>query len=261
MFGNINSRKMGIYLMCLTIVVACLTACENSPQSAGENSLVGELEMVDAIPSSSSESDVVLDIPEDFLDFQKYIGEDISLFGMEDGLEEYDGGISFLYGHKGTVKVGVGWDGRTITRAVLTFEDKDSFLKEYDEISSRIKESFGEVSFDHNGIKYYSGITDFDFVISRRAGSVAIAWNDEKREIYDEENPNAAEQQPSVTQGAKDPEIGMTAEQILESTWGEPSDINRTTTRYGASEQWVYNTYSGTKYIYLDDGIVTAIQE
>lgn len=54
------------------------------------------------------------------------------------------------------------------------------------------------------------------------------------------------------------PAIGMTAEEVRESLWGSPEDINRTTTARGVSEQWVY---SGYKYVYLEDGIVTAIQD
>ncbi|MFC4306648.1 hypothetical protein [Cohnella boryungensis] len=56
----------------------------------------------------------------------------------------------------------------------------------------------------------------------------------------------------------KEPAIGMTAQEVEDSKWGSPDDINKTTTKYGISEQWVYK-YHG--YIYLDDGIVTAIQE
>ena len=56
----------------------------------------------------------------------------------------------------------------------------------------------------------------------------------------------------------KEPAIGMTAEEVRNSTWGEPKDINKTTFAWGTSEQWVYPNY---KYIYLDNGIVTAIQE
>jgi hypothetical protein len=50
----------------------------------------------------------------------------------------------------------------------------------------------------------------------------------------------------------------MTAEEVRNSTWGKPEDINKTTTAFGVSEQWVYSDY---KYIYLENGIVTAIQE
>lgn len=54
------------------------------------------------------------------------------------------------------------------------------------------------------------------------------------------------------------PKIGMTADEVRSSSWGSPQSINKTTTKFGVSEQWVY---SGYKYIYLDNGIVTAIQE
>lgn len=56
----------------------------------------------------------------------------------------------------------------------------------------------------------------------------------------------------------KDPEIGMTVEEVLVSTWGRPEDINKTTTKYGTSEQWCYPGY---KYIYFEDGIVDSISE
>lgn len=56
----------------------------------------------------------------------------------------------------------------------------------------------------------------------------------------------------------ENPKIGMSKEEVLNSRWGEPEDINRTITEYGTSEQWVY---SGYRYIYFDDGIVTAIQD
>jgi hypothetical protein len=54
------------------------------------------------------------------------------------------------------------------------------------------------------------------------------------------------------------PRVGMTASEMSASTWGIPKDKNRTTTADGVSEQWVY---SSNKYVYLDDGIVTAIQD
>ncbi|MFC5403922.1 hypothetical protein [Cohnella soli] len=63
----------------------------------------------------------------------------------------------------------------------------------------------------------------------------------------------------SKDNGYFDPELGMTAERLLESkSWGKPKDINRTTTKNGVREQWVYY---GDKYVYLEDGIVTSIQE
>ncbi len=54
------------------------------------------------------------------------------------------------------------------------------------------------------------------------------------------------------------PHLGMTTEELRNSSWGDPEDINSTTTIYGVSEQWCY---SGYRYVYLENGIVTAIQE
>ena len=220
-FGIYKRKKSLIFLICVVFIVCFLTACNSSPQET-----VGETPSNTS--STSPQIEVVLDIPEDFLDFQNYIGEDISLFGMEEGLEEYDGGTSSLYGHEGTVTVCVGWDGTTITRG---------------------------------GIRVFSGLTEYDFSLWRK-GIASIDWNDENREVYEDKNPNAGESNSNKIQNTQvPPAIGMTAAQVRASTWGEPSDINRTTTRYGVSEQWVYRSGSETKYIYFDNGVVTAIQE
>lgn len=56
----------------------------------------------------------------------------------------------------------------------------------------------------------------------------------------------------------KEPAIGMTAEDVRHSTWGEPQKINTTTTAYHTTEQWCYSNY---RYIYFEDGIVTSIQK
>lgn len=51
--------------------------------------------------------------------------------------------------------------------------------------------------------------------------------------------------------------IGMTKQDVLDSSWGAPNDINKTTNEYGTSEQWCYNNYN---YLYFEDGILTSIQ-
>ncbi|MGE8036476.1 hypothetical protein [Lysinibacillus sp. NPDC093692] len=53
--------------------------------------------------------------------------------------------------------------------------------------------------------------------------------------------------------------IGMTKEQVLDTNWGEPDDINRTITASHQSEQWVYSDYG--KYLYFEDGILVTIQD
>ncbi len=52
--------------------------------------------------------------------------------------------------------------------------------------------------------------------------------------------------------------IGMTQDQVINGThWGKPSKVNRTTTRYGTSEQWVYGHGN---YLYFENGVLTSIQ-
>jgi len=50
--------------------------------------------------------------------------------------------------------------------------------------------------------------------------------------------------------------IGMTADEVKQSSWGRPESVNRTITARGTHEQWVY----GGSYLYFDDGVLTAIQ-
>jgi hypothetical protein len=52
--------------------------------------------------------------------------------------------------------------------------------------------------------------------------------------------------------------LGMTMVEVVSKTsWGRPEHVNRTITRYGVREQWVYG---GGNYLYFKDGILTSIQ-
>lgn len=52
--------------------------------------------------------------------------------------------------------------------------------------------------------------------------------------------------------------IGMSSSDVLASSWGQPSHVNRTTTASGTSEQWVYSDNSA--YLYFTNGVLTAVQ-
>lgn len=56
--------------------------------------------------------------------------------------------------------------------------------------------------------------------------------------------------------------IGFTKAQVLES-WGNPYDVNRTVTAGMVSEQWRYGNYGhgNVRYVYFENGILTAIQD
>lgn len=53
------------------------------------------------------------------------------------------------------------------------------------------------------------------------------------------------------------PKVGMTAEEIRKSSWGEPKYINQTKTEKGVVEQWVYPAY---QFVYLENGKVTIVR-
>lgn len=57
------------------------------------------------------------------------------------------------------------------------------------------------------------------------------------------------------------PKIGMNADQVLQLDfpWGKPDHVNRSTTKRGTREQWVYG---GHRYLYFDEsGLLTSIQD
>lgn len=51
--------------------------------------------------------------------------------------------------------------------------------------------------------------------------------------------------------------IGMTKQEVLDSSWGRPQKINTTTTAAGTREQWVYGNGG---YLYFRDNQLTTIQ-
>ncbi|MBW9169735.1 ankyrin repeat domain-containing protein [Clostridium estertheticum] len=74
---------------------------------------------------------------------------------------------------------------------------------------------------------------------------------------HDATNDPVQQVQP-VQPVIEEPTIGMTADAVRKSTWGNPQKINRTTNAYGTTEQWVYDF----KYLYFDvNGLLTDIQD
>lgn len=55
--------------------------------------------------------------------------------------------------------------------------------------------------------------------------------------------------------------IGMTENEVVRS-WGKPDRVNRTISRRGSNEQWVYDRGGHkSQYIYLDNGIVSSLSD
>lgn len=213
-------------------------------------------------------------IPDEFVDYRKFIGLDISVLEVDTSIWDSDDFSHDLwegscYGHAGTVSVRLGWDNKTMIEFFLTLAEDD---KIYDDEMEQIRLSavniFGPEK-DESSVSFkYFGNSDYEFRVPKpieQTGCFLLSWNSDILLDYMHSKPK---EEPTPTPSAKpnppkkeEPKIGMTADEVRSSTWGSPSEINKTTTQYGVREQWVYRTYSKTKYIYLEDGFVTAIQE
>lgn len=207
-------------------------------------------------------------IPNEFTEYTKFIGKDISILNVDTSQWNYrdfshDLWEGSLYGHKGMIYVRLGWDNKTIIEFGLRLNVSDGEYiqgEEYTQISNKLEEIFG-TSYDvYDGITDFYGNSDYQFRLCRRSGS--IGWNKENRDKFNNTEPKNPDERNTITETPKiAPAIGMTSEEVENSTWGKPSDINKTTNKYGTSEQWVYKFWDKHRYIYIENGIVTTIQE
>lgn len=76
-----------------------------------------------------------------------------------------------------------------------------------------------------------------------------------EKEKMDEMFEGATEKWKESKEKAE-PAIGMTKDEVLSSSWGEPDKKNIDEYEWGTEEQWVYDKKG---YIYFEDGIVTSI--
>lgn len=278
-------RKIITKSLSIVIVILSLTGC-NSENDLHDQS-IDSVNNVSTVKNSvnsektyeTNEED--FSIPTEFVDYRKFIGKDISTLDVDtSSWNSYDYSHDLwkgsFYGIDGEISVRLGWDDSTIIEFFLVLDEEYKISdNEREKMNEEVIEIFGS-DIEETQIAYeYSGKGDFELTIPKplKQESVCIVtWNDDllynymtskpKTESSEaEENSEDSENcipQREYIEPKIDPQIGMTAEEVRQSTWGEPDDINKTTTKYGVSEQWVYG---GGKYIYLDDGVVTAIQE
>lgn len=126
-------------------------------------------------------------------------------------------------------------------------------LSDYIDLRKEIEED------NFNGVNKY---TERMVEVSQFATDVKTYNGDFKEQMQDfVKNFNAlytVKNKPYTPLDLSRPQVGMTDVEVLSTFWGQPTDINKTTTASGVSEQWVY---SNNRYVYLENGIVTAIQE
>lgn len=110
--------------------------------------------------------------------------------------------------------------------------------------------------FDEDGVLVVSNLYDqprYNISIGEDGVlSISSITGDGENRAYTKVSENT-----EVPEEKVEPAIGMTEAEVYASTWGAPQKVNTTTTAAGERKQLVYKD----GYIYLENGIVTAIQE
>jgi hypothetical protein len=66
----------------------------------------------------------------------------------------------------------------------------------------------------------------------------------------------AAEKADKAERKKRGVNVGMTRQDAIDSSWGRPNKVNKTTTASTVREQWVYDG----GYLYFENGVLTTIQ-
>lgn len=148
------------------------------------------------------------------------------------------------------------------------FYDTDRFLfsyKDYIVIDGwKVYWRYNTASEEAKVKEYESCIEDNKLILN---SSVSLKLNDKKvtmiheskdynNRVFTKDSISTAK--PKAISKPVPPRIGMTADEVRNSTWGSPKEINKNTYSWGTTEQWVYYGY---KYIYFRNGVVSSISE
>ena len=120
------------------------------------------------------------------------------------------------------------------------------------------KTDFIMVSYVHFKDSNIDNTKEFmDFVRGIKTNASTVEMKDGYQKIQDDKDAEYQRQKQAQESQKKEPSIGMTEEEVLNSTWGSPKKKNISENEYGTFEQWVYDD---GRYVYVDNGVVTSIQ-
>jgi len=110
---------------------------------------------------------------------------------------------------------------------------------------------------EHSELKIYAEyVTDEE--LEQREKQKEEARKQRREERKKEQEEQIKKEREEKNKPKIKPFIGMTDYEALESSWGKPKKVNKTTNVYGVREQWVYEGY---RYLYFENGYLTTIQE
>lgn len=80
-----------------------------------------------------------------------------------------------------------------------------------------------------------------------------------RRECYLKGHPDVPQNiREAIAEGAL--MLGMTKE-FVTASWGSPERVHRTVSGFGTKEQWIYQVGRESRFLYFDDGKLTAWQD
>ena len=184
--------------------------------------------------------------------------------------------IYFRYYYR--VSTAKGWEEQKIYEAALEdYQTAQSIIKDVDneeinkEINkyitnikekaySSLKNKIEKYLNEKNYVDGYRNISSYEEIIKSSEDSELIKLYEKiKKEKEEKEEKEAAEREATrkkikKQQGVR---IGMSKQDVLDSSWGKPTKINKSVYSWGTTEQWVYPNYN---YLYFENGKLTSIQ-
>lgn len=128
--------------------------------------------------------------------------------------------------------------------------------KAYSSLKNKIEKYLNK----KNYVDGYRDISLYEEIIKSSEDSELIKLYEKiKKEKEEKEEKEAAEREATrkkikKQQGVR---IGMSKQDVLDSSWGKPTKINKSVYSWGTTEQWVYPNYN---YLYFENGKLTSIQ-
>ena len=196
---------------------------------------------------------------------EKYENKDLVFIEDDYDYNEYDGLINST-----TRKRNYNIDGHSIWHCsqVSVFQEEDPYrkIKGNRVVLILENEKYGQhFTFAENGSSYHSSWEerelkkfklkeDYNKIQAQKKAAAALAAKKRAERKQNLINRYGQDLGTKIADGIV--KVGMTKEQCKEA-WGEPVNINRTTTASGTHEQWVYE---GGSYLYFDGNILTTIQ-
>lgn len=279
-----KKNKLRVLVVCGILMAYSLCACASNNASA------------DSQKSTSSVSyDEVTTNENNTTDMKKKTDESLKMYVDLIGTETEDGNINvsdefldnvsnvYIMGRTGTVNHGMTETSDTQIRIMEWRDNNETTEKKFEEFISLLNDYWGE----QGQIGSYDNRSDETYVWKDYDNSAYVAcwysentikmnWefdesiesskeaSDMKRLMQSVDGKNNTVADDEIIEKVledrkkKEPQIGMTADEVRQSIWGEPDDINKSTYSWGVKEQWCYSDY---RYIYFEDGIVTSIHE